>query len=141
MAEQERREREWDAEGKYEEMYSPEEVYDVLASFPKQVGIASDISEALGCSPLTARNKLQELRFDRRIKKRDTGGRTVLWYIPDETDGDGSDETAEEGADVGTMEDTDVALKRLSREIDGPITTADGTVYVDGEEHSVSDAD
>jgi len=86
MAEQERREREWDAEGKYEEMYSPEEVYDVLASFPKQVGIASDISEALGCSPLTARNKLQELRFDRRIKKRDTGGRTVLWYIPDEND-------------------------------------------------------
>jgi hypothetical protein len=139
MAEQGQKEREWNEQGEYTEMYSPAEVYDILASLPKQVGIASDISDALGCSTLTARNKLQELRFERKIKKRDTGGRTVLWYIPDDDETD--DETDEESAEAGEMEDTDMALKRLSREVDGPITTADGTVYEDGDKHSVEDAE
>jgi hypothetical protein len=139
MAEQEQeqeqgREREWNEQGEYAEMYSTEETYDILASLPKQVGMASDIADALGCSSLTARNKLQELRFDRKIKKRDTGGRAVLWYIPE-------DETDEEGADGDEAEDTDMALKRLSREIEGPITTADGTVYEDGDKHPVEGGD
>ena len=124
MADEDQIEREWTEQGEYAEMYSTEETYDILASLPKQVGMASDIADALGCSSLTARNKLQELRFDRKIKKRDTAGRAVLWYIPDE------DETDE-------AEDTDMALKRLSREIEGPITTADGTVYEDGDKHPV----
>jgi predicted ArsR family transcriptional regulator len=128
---QDEREREWTEQGEYAEMYSTEETYDILADLPKQVGVTSDIADALGCSPLTARNKLQELRFDRKIKKRDTGGRTSLWYIPDE------DETGEEGADGDEAEDADMALKRLSREIDGPITLADGTVYEDGDKHPV----
>jgi predicted ArsR family transcriptional regulator len=136
MAEdQNQREREWNEQGEYAEMYSTEETYDILASLPKQVGIASDIADALGCSTLTARNKLQELRFERKVEKRDTGGRTVLWYIPDETDEESADDDADE------TEDTDMALKRLSREIEGPITTADGTVYEDGDKHSVEDAD
>jgi predicted ArsR family transcriptional regulator len=133
--EQEQREREWNEQGEYAEMYSTEETYDILADLPKQVGVTSDIADALGCSPLTARNKLQELRFDRKIKKRDTGGRTSLWYIPDE------DETDEEGADGDEAEDADMALKRLSREIEGPITLADGTVYEDGDKHSVEQPD
>ena len=133
---QDQREREWNEQGEYAEMYSTEETYDILASLPKQVGMASDIADALGCSPLTARNKLQELRFDRKIKKRDTGGRAVLWYIPDETD-----EDDEESADADEAEDADMALKRLSREIDGPITLADGTVYEDGDKHSVEQTD
>jgi predicted ArsR family transcriptional regulator len=124
MADEDQIEREWTEQGEYAEMYSTEEAYDILASLPKQVGMASDIADALGCSSLTARNKLQELRFDRKIKKRDTTGRAVLWYIPDE------DETDE-------AEDADMALKRLSREIEGPITTADGTVYEDGDKHPV----
>ena len=128
---QDEREREWTEQGEYAEMYSTEETYDILADLPKQVGVTSDIADALGCSPLTARNKLQELRFDRKIKKRDTGGRTSLWYIPDE------DETGEQGADGDEAEDADMALKRLSREIDGPITLADGTVYEDGDKHPV----
>jgi predicted ArsR family transcriptional regulator len=131
--EQEQREREWNEQGEYAEMYSTEETYDILADLPKQVGVTSDIADALGCSSLTARNKLQELRFDRKVKKRDTGGRTSLWYIPDEDD--------EESADDGEAEDTDMALKRLSREIDGPITLADGTVYEDGDKHSVEQTD
>jgi predicted ArsR family transcriptional regulator len=135
MADQDQREREWNEQGEYAEMYSTEEAYDILASLPKQVGIASDISDALGCSTLTARNKLQELRFERKVEKRDTGGRTVLWYIPDKTD----EESAE--GDVDETEDTDMALKRLSREIDGPITLADGTVYEDGDKHSIGDGD
>ena len=139
MAEdQNQREREWNEQGEYAEMYSTEETYDILASLPKQVGMASDIADALGCSSLTARNKLQELRFDRKIKKRDTGGRTVLWYIPET---DETDETDDEGADGDEAEDTDMALKRLSREIDGPITLADGTVYEDGDKHSVEQPD
>lgn len=132
---QDGREREWNEQGEYAEMYSTEETYDILADLPKQVGVTSDIADALGCSPLTARNKLQELRFDRKIKKRDTGGRTSLWYIPDE------DETDEQGADGDGAEDADMALKRLSREIEGPITLADGTVYEDGDKHSVEQPD
>lgn len=135
MADQEQREREWNEQGEYAEMYSTEEAYDILASLPKQVGIASDIADVLGCSTLTARNKLQELRYERKVEKRDTGGRTVLWYIPDETD----EESA--GDDADETEDVDMSLKRLSREIEGPITTADGTVYEDGDKHSVEDAD
>lgn len=136
MANENQIEREWTEEGEYAEMYSVEEVYDVLASLPKQVGMASEIADAVGCSPLTARNKLKELRFDRKVEKRDTGGRAVLWYIPDETgEANGESDEADE------MEDTDMALKRLSREIDGPITLADGTVYEDGDKHSVEDAD
>ena len=136
MADQDQREREWNEQGEYAEMYSTEEVYDILASLPKQVGIASDISDALGCSTLTARNKLQELRFERKVEKRDTGGRTVLWYVSDD------DETGEESADgdADETEDTDMALKRLSREIEGPITTADGTVYEDGDKHTVGES-
>jgi predicted ArsR family transcriptional regulator len=133
MADEDQIEREWTEQGEYAEMYSTEETYDILASLPKQVGMASDIADALGCSSLTARNKLQELRFDRKIKKRDTGGRAVLWYIPE------TDENDEKSADE--TEDTDMALKRLSREIDGPITLADGTVYEDGDKHSVEDVD
>ena len=135
MADQDQREREWNEQGEYAEMYSTEETYDILASLPKQVGIASDIADALGCSTLTARNKLQELRFERKVEKRDTGGRTVLWYIPDETDEESAD------GDVDETEDVDMALKRLSREIEGPITTADGTVYEDGDKHSIGDGD
>lgn len=141
MADQDQREREWNEQGEYAEMYSPEEVYDILASLPKQVGMTSDISDALGCSPLTARNKLQELRFERKIKKRDTGGRAVLWYIPDEENADADKESADADADADETEDTDMALKRLSREIDGPITLANGTVYEDGDKHLVEDAD
>ena len=135
MADQDQREREWNEQGEYAEMYSTEETYDILASLPKQVGIASDIADALGCSTLTARNKLQELRFERKVEKRDTGGRTVLWYIPDETDEESADGDADE------TEDADMALKRLSREIDGPITLADGTVYEDGDKHLIEDSD
>ena len=135
MTDQDQREREWNEQGEYAEMYSTEETYDILASLPKQVGIASDIADALGCSTLTARNKLQELRFERKVEKRDTGGRTVLWYIPDETDEESADGDADE------TEDADMALKRLSREIDGPITLADGTVYEDGDKHSIEDGD
>jgi predicted ArsR family transcriptional regulator len=130
MADEDQIEREWNEQGEYAEMYSTEEAYDILASLPKQVGIASDIADALGCSTLTARNKLQELRYERKVEKRDTGGRTVLWYILDEDD--------EESADADETEDTDMALKRLSREIDGPITLADGTVYENGDKHSVN---
>lgn len=134
MAEQGQIDREWNEQGEYTEMYSKDAVYDVLKGLPRQVGIASDISDALGCSTLTARNKLKELRFDRKVKKRDTGGRTVLWYIP------ADDENGEESVEADETEDTDMALKRLSREIDGPITTADGTVYEDGDKHPVADA-
>ena len=130
MAEEGQREREWNEEGEYEEMYSLQEVYDVLADLPKQVGIASDIADAIGCSPLTARNKLKELRFERKVKKRDTGGRTVLWYIPDDAE---SDESDGESADADLIDDPDAVLKQLSRELNGPITTADGSVYEDGE--------
>ena len=135
MSDQDQREREWNEQGEYAEMYSTEEAYDILASLPKQVGIASDIADALGCSTLTARNKLQELRFERKVEKRDTGGRTVLWYIPDETAGESAD------GDVDETEDADMALKRLSREIEGPITLADGTVYEDGDKHLIEDSD
>ncbi|WP_435078701.1 hypothetical protein [Halococcus sp. AFM35] len=126
MADQDQREREWNEQGEYAEMYSTEEVYDILASLPKQVGIASDISDALGCSTLTARNKLQELRYERKVEKRDTGGRTVLWYIPDEN--------SEESADGDEIEDADMALKRLSTELGEAITVGD-TVYEDGDKH------
>lgn len=126
MVDQDQREREWNEQGEYAEMYSTEEVYDILASLPKQVGIASDISDALGCSTLTARNKLQELRYERKVEKRDTGGRTVLWYIPDEN--------SEESADADEIEGADMTLKRLSNELGEAITVGD-TVYEDGDKH------
>jgi predicted ArsR family transcriptional regulator len=132
MGDQDQREREWNEQGEYAEMYSTEEVYDILASLPKQVGIASDISDALGCSTLTARNKLQELRYERKVEKRDTGGRTVLWYIPDEN----SEESADADPATDEIGDADMALKRLSTEL-GKVITVGDTVYEDGDKHSV----
>jgi hypothetical protein len=127
------REREWNEKGEYEELYPPEEVYGIIEDMPNQVVTTGDISNELGCTIDSGRNKLKELRFDRKIKKRDAGGRSDLWYIPIEND--------DEGAEADGTEDTDTALKRLSREVDGPITTADGTVYEDGDKHSVGDAE
>jgi hypothetical protein len=129
------REREWNESGEYTELYPPEEVYELIKDYPNQVVTTADISDELGCTRDSARTKLKELRFDRKIKKRDTGGRVQLWYIPRD------DENDEESADGDEIEDTDMALKRLSREIDGPITTADGTVYEDGDKHQVENAD
>jgi hypothetical protein len=128
------RDREWNEKGEYTELYPPEEVYDLMKDYPNQVVTTGDISDELGCTIDSARNKLKELRYDRKIEKRDTGGRVNLWYIP-------HDETDEESADADETEDTDMALKRLSRETDGPITTADGTVYEDGDKHPVEQSD
>ena len=100
MAE-DQREREWTEDGEYAEMYSTEEAYDILASLPKQVGVASEIADALGCSTLTARNKLQELRYEHKVVKRDTGGRTILWYIPDEDEESTGGEAAEADGQPG----------------------------------------
>jgi hypothetical protein len=131
------RDREWNEKGEYTELYPPEEVYDLMKDYPNQVVTTGDISDELGCTIDSARNKLKELRYDRKIEKRDTGGRVNLWYIPIEED----DEAAEADESPDESEDTDEAFKRLSREVDGPITTADGTVYEDGDKHSVGDAE
>ena len=127
------REREWNESGEYTELYPPEEVYELIKQYPNQVVTTGDISDKLGCTNDSARSKLKELRFDRKIKKRDTGGRIQLWYIPDESDD-------EESADVDETEDTDMALKRLSRELDDPITVGE-TVYENGDKHPVEDSD
>jgi predicted ArsR family transcriptional regulator len=145
MAEQDQRDREWNEQGEYTEMYSPEEVYDVLADLPNQVGMASDISDALGCSTLTARNKLQELQYERKIEQRDTSGRVNLWYIPGEEQA-GTSDTGDTGttsagiADVLADTAPETVLKLLSHQIDDPITVGD-TVYEDGDKHPVEDAD
>jgi hypothetical protein len=113
-------------------------VYAVIEDMPNQVATTGDISNELGCTIDSGRNKLKELRFEHKIKKRDAGGRSDLWYIPIE---DEDDENGEESAEADETDDTDMAFKRLSREVDGPITTADGTVYEDGDKHSVGDAE
>jgi hypothetical protein len=132
------REREWNEKGEYAELYPPEEVYAVIENMPNKVATTGDISNELGCTIDSGRNKLKELRFQHKIKKRDAGGRSDLWYIPIE---DEDDENGEESAEADETEDTDMAFKRLSKEVDGPITTADGTVYEDGDKHSVEQTD
>jgi DNA polymerase III alpha subunit len=124
------REREWNEKGEYEELYPPEEVYAVIADMPNQVATTGDISNELGCTIDSGRNKLKELRFEHKIKKRDAGGRSDLWYIPIEDD--------EESAEADEAEDTDMALKRLSGELDEPITVGD-TVYEDGDKHAAGE--
>jgi len=126
-------------------MYSLNDVYDALADLPNRVGIASDISEEIGCSTLTARNKLQELRFEEKIEQHDTGGRTKLWYIP-EGEQEGQEGTGDPGtASVGiadVLADTapETVLKLLSHQVGDPITVGD-TVYEDGDAHAVEQTD
>jgi hypothetical protein len=129
------REREWNEKGEYAELYPPEEVYAVIENMPNKVATTGDISNELGCTIDSGRNKLKELRFEHKIKKRDAGGRSDLWYIPIE-----DEENGEESAEADETEDTDMAFKRLSQEVDGPITTADGTVYEDGDKHTVGES-
>lgn len=139
MAEQ--RDREWTQTGEYAEMYSPEEVYDLIQQAPNQVVTTPDITNALGCNRTTARRKLRDLLIEGKIEKREPSGKITLWYLPtDSTESSGGDSEATTVADVLAEADPDAVLKILSRELSGPITTADGTVYEDGDKHSAAES-
>lgn len=140
MAEQ--RDREWTQTGEYAEMYSPEEVYDLIQQAPNQVVTTPDITNALGCNRTTARRKLRDLLIEGKIKKREPSGKITLWYLAgDSTESNDEDSEGTPVADVLAEADPDAVLKLLSRELDGPITTADGTVYEAGDKHPVADTD
>jgi predicted ArsR family transcriptional regulator len=125
------REREWAATGEYEELYSPKEVYELMLQAPQQVVTTADISDVLGCTRRTARDKLKDLQLEGKVTSRDTPGHAALWYPA---------EDAANAPENSEFEDVDARLKQLSREIDGPITTADGTVYEDGDKHTAGES-
>jgi predicted ArsR family transcriptional regulator len=110
------KEREWTEAGEYAEMYSLEEVLDLVRQAPHQVATTTDITEALGCTRATARRKLQELAMEGKLERRKPSGKITLWYTPEE--------------------DAETTLKRLSNELGEAITVGD-TVYEDGDEHPV----
>lgn len=45
---------------------------------------SSDVANALGCTPDTARRKFADLQEEGRIKRRDPSSRVSLWYPADE---------------------------------------------------------
>ena len=61
---------------------------DVMGVFEEVEGppviTSSDVADALGCTPDTARRKFRELEREGRIKRRDPSSRVSLWYPADE---------------------------------------------------------
>ncbi|HET7322811.1 MAG TPA: hypothetical protein VFJ06_00585 [Halococcus sp.] len=116
-------------EGRYVQKVTTEDVLDLFDEVRGPVLVASDIADAYDCSPETARRRLRDLAADRKVEKREARNK-ILWWRTDDTDTD----MDSEDSDVLAGLDPDVVFKRLSNELNEPITVGD-TVYEDGDEH------
>ena len=115
---------------------------DVMGVFEQVEGppviTSSDVADALGCTPDTARRKFRELQRQGRIKRRDPSSRVSVWY-PTSAIETAGDESGDSGGTL-TEDDPDAVLKRLSNELSEPITVGDA-VYEDGDKHPVEGTD
>lgn len=68
---------------RFTEQYSTDDVLGVFDEVPGPTIVPADVVDELGCSGDTARNKLDELRRDGRVKKREKG-RVTLWWLAEE---------------------------------------------------------
>jgi predicted transcriptional regulator len=73
-----------DHPSRFEEQYSTDDVLGVFGEVPGPAVVPADVKDALGCSGQTARNKLEELRRDGRIEKREKGRVSLWWLAADE---------------------------------------------------------
>ena len=107
--------------GRYVETTTLDDVLGVFNAVRGPIVTSADIADALDCSPDTARRKLRELHREGRVAHRETAGRVVWWLSADET-----------------PDDPETRLKRLSAELDEPITVGK-TVYEGGDSHPLDD--
>jgi hypothetical protein len=84
--------------------------------------MAPEIADALACSRRTALDKLHELDRDGRVRSKQVGGRSRVYWVP-----------------IDESIDTETRLKRLSNELDDPLTVG-STVYEDGDSHPLDGA-
>jgi hypothetical protein len=105
--------------GQYVETTTLDAVLGVFEDVRGPVVTSADVADALDCSRDTARRKLAELHREGEVDRRETAGR-VVWWLPDGE----------------TAVDPEAQLKRLSTDLDAPITVGE-TVYEDGDSHSL----
>lgn len=74
MAEQER-----DKRGRFEEKVTLE---DVLAMFDGEPISASDVAEKFDISNRAALNKLEQLKKEDEVERKNVGSRAVVWWRP-----------------------------------------------------------
>lgn len=113
--------REHDERGDFTETVAPEDVFTVFDHVRGPVLTSADVADALGCARETARRKLTVLYEEGRVDNRKTAGRIVWWR-------------------TDAVDDAVTTLKRLSQELDEPITVGE-TVYEDGDMHQLTIAE
>lgn len=64
----------------------PEDVFDVFNARddPSEPLTAPEIADAVNCSRSTALDRLGELAEQGLVKSKKVGGRSVVWWVPDE---------------------------------------------------------
>lgn len=107
--------------GDFVETVALADVYAVFDDVAGPVITTSDVADALGCTPDTARGKLTELQREGRVDRRKTAGRIVWWR-------------------TDTVTDPETMLKQLSQQLAEPIVVGD-RVYEDGDEHMLDTDD
>lgn len=120
MGKQGRTDAERTEDGEYVETLSLADVLDVFRDRGHEPLTATEVAGTLDCNRKTAYNKLRELADDDRIATKKVGARGRVWWVPD------------------SAPDADTVLRRLSNELDAPITVGDGTVYEDGDRHKTA---
>lgn len=68
-----------DGEGKYRAEYTTEDVLSVFETASLPVLTAPEVAENIGCSRVTARNRLEELVDAGRLQRKEVGGRAVVY--------------------------------------------------------------
>lgn len=78
---------------------SDQDVLDALRDTPDPVSTASEVADRLPVGRRSVLNRLNSLHDDDRIRKKDVGARSAVWWVPSREGGFPSSEQA--GSDVG----------------------------------------
>ncbi|WP_227380765.1 hypothetical protein [Haladaptatus halobius] len=104
-------------------------ILDAVITTDSPVVTMDDIAAALDESPETARHKLIELHTQGRVERVNIYDSEVDWWAPRPLD------VVLKTLDIETL------LKRLSDELETPITLGDGTIYENGDKHTTRKLD
>jgi predicted ArsR family transcriptional regulator len=98
--------------------FGPDDVLDVFRERDDRSEplTAPEVAERLGCSRRSALDKLHELEESGRIASKKVGGRSLVWWIPEEGAGGEPDVLKSFGKYAGT--NIGEAVAQVSEEID-----------------------
>lgn len=121
--------RDRDERGRHTETVTAERVLEAVRDADDPVVTASEVGTTIGFSADAVRRKLDELHERDEIERKVVGDDATVWWVRRPLD------AALNESEAGTI------LARLSNELDTTISLDDGTVYEDGDRHSIDEAE